>query len=472
MAEVRNLVRVDRFTVNLQLWWLAVEEVYITIPKRRGGVGIWKLQKPFLQLLRGTCVNQDGKYRWGKSAESVAGASICIALREAGKAETVREVAVHIQCREDQLARVYRHLTTKLNTKFEPLDPALLVPPIWSYTQSCITASPASGPFPPELVKFINELAPRSQAVLNLTLQLSNLILRLSLTQGRQPPLVACALLIVSLSGEAGKPVPKPAVLSSALSERFGGTRRGILDRVREIERVIEDWKQELPWTGSNVPLNQRKRTTMVSQYIKDVVHFKDDLWAKQIEAVDHARYSPSVDATSDDELDDSASCTESSTGSKRSDANASSTGSSKRRRLDSGYYDSGRPRAYVVEPLKQGATGRIKTLALSLSQGDRLHASRHIRDEDLFGEGELEGLMRTPHEVEALRSRWEEEKRFEGVPEWTEDSEEALLSMYTFLEKSTPPPDCGEEEEVIGQWRDASPSGFGDDSYFDEGLD
>jgi transcription initiation factor TFIIIB Brf1 subunit/transcription initiation factor TFIIB len=35
-----------------------------------------------------------GKYHWGIRAERVAGASICIALREAGKAETVREVAV------------------------------------------------------------------------------------------------------------------------------------------------------------------------------------------------------------------------------------------------------------------------------------------------------------------------------------------------------------------------------------------
>jgi transcription initiation factor TFIIIB Brf1 subunit/transcription initiation factor TFIIB len=37
---------------------------------------------------------RQGKYRWGAWAERVAGASICIALREAGKAETVREVAV------------------------------------------------------------------------------------------------------------------------------------------------------------------------------------------------------------------------------------------------------------------------------------------------------------------------------------------------------------------------------------------
>lgn len=35
-----------------------------------------------------------GRYRWGVKAERVAGASICIALREAGKAETIREVAV------------------------------------------------------------------------------------------------------------------------------------------------------------------------------------------------------------------------------------------------------------------------------------------------------------------------------------------------------------------------------------------
>ncbi|KAG9100651.1 hypothetical protein FS749_013887 [Ceratobasidium sp. UAMH 11750] len=425
-----------------------------------------------------------GKFRWGTSAERVAGASICVALREAGKAETVREVAVHIQCREDQLARVYRHLTSLLNIKFEPLDPALLVPSIWNYTQSCLTSPPLPGsPFPSELASFLNELAPRTQSILNLALQLSNLILGIALTQGRQPPLVACALLIVSLSGEAGKPVPKSAVLFSTLSARFGGTHRGITDRVREIERVIEDWRLELPWMQSDIPLNKRKRTTKIARWIKDVVSFKDDLWSKQIDAVDHALYSPSTDDASNDETDDNTSCTgsTSATGSKRSDTQASSTTSSKRRYLDAGYYDSGRPRAYVVEPSKKGA-GHTKALAsllnpdamMSISTSianpsvlnelERLGAPKHIRDEDLFEDGELEGLIRTTPEVEALRSLWEEERRFEGIPEQTEDLERSFLGLHTLDDAESPTmSDAG--EEVIGEWRDASPPKF-DDSY------
>ncbi|KAG9085087.1 hypothetical protein FRC07_013462, partial [Ceratobasidium sp. 392] len=381
---------------------------------------------------------QKGRFKWGMSAERVAGASICVALREAGKAETVREVAVHIQCREDQLARVYRHLTSLLSIKFEPLDPALLVPSIWSYTQTCLTDPPLpSAAFPSELITFLSELVSRTQAILSLALRLSNLILSVSLTQGRQPTLVACALLVVSLSGEAGKPLPKPTTLYSALSARFGGTRRGITDRVREIERVIEDWRQELPWTHSDVPLNQRKRTTKVSRWIKDVVAFKDDLWSKQIDTIDHALYSPSTDELSDDEADDTTSCTgsTSATGSKRSGTQGSSTSSSKRRFIEAGYYDSGRPRAYVVEPPKGGAGLLNKALASLLNpdapgsssksaeKSDilddlrRLGPSKHVRDEDLFEDGELEGLIRTTPEVEELRLRWEEEKRFEGVP-------------------------------------------------------
>jgi transcription initiation factor TFIIIB Brf1 subunit/transcription initiation factor TFIIB len=37
-----------------------------------------------------------GKFRWGRRAEHVAGASICLALRESGKAELTREVAVRV----------------------------------------------------------------------------------------------------------------------------------------------------------------------------------------------------------------------------------------------------------------------------------------------------------------------------------------------------------------------------------------
>ncbi|KAF8610786.1 hypothetical protein BDV93DRAFT_601748 [Ceratobasidium sp. AG-I] len=428
-----------------------------------------------------------GRYRWGIGAERVAGASICVALRESGRAETVREVAVHIQCNEEQLARTYRHLTSLLNIKLEPLDPGLLVPSMWNYTQTCLTTPPDVGPpFPPELVAFLNNLVSHTQTILNLALQLSNLILHVSLTQGRQQPVVACALLIVSLSGEAGKPVPKSNALTSTLSARFGGTARSVADRVREIERVIEDWRQELPWAQSNIPPNSRKRSTKIACWIKDVIAFKDNLWSKQIEAVEHARYSPSTDNCSEDEADDDASCTGSSSaaGSKRS-VQTSSTSGGKRRNVDTGYYDSGRPRAYVVEPSKgrlESQTAATKALlhpdaiqsthtppvAFPLHTG--LSSSRaSIPDEELFRDGELESFMRSSPEVEALRARWEEEKRFEGVPEWADNADDAP-SAFTEMNGVLNPHVVGEDmAELIGEWRGASPSRFDDGSYFYE---
>ncbi|KAH7340979.1 hypothetical protein B0J17DRAFT_653584 [Rhizoctonia solani] len=411
-----------------------------------------------------------GKFRWGPGAERVAGASICIALREAGKAESIREVAVHIQCRQDYLTRAYRRVATLLSIKIEPMDPALLLCPSL---------------FPTELTKFLSHLTPRSQAVFNLAHQLSNLTLRVSLTYGRQSSLVACALLMVSLSGEAGKPIPKPGALASALAARFGGTARSVADRVREMERLIEDWRHELPWAETDLPTKSRKRTIKVASWIKDVVHFKDDLWFKQIEAVGHAHYSPSVEDEPDEEEDDASSRTGSycTTGSKRSNDTQSTFGS-KRPHLDRGYYNSGRPRAYVVEQSRGRADPQTTILASLLnpfsfpstsassafdSAWAGLKNSDHIADEDLFEEGELEGLIRPENDVNALRARWEEEGRFEGVPEWNDEPKEVpseLISMREMLDSFDP-----DVEEVIGSWRDASPTGFGDDGsyYYDD---
>lgn len=425
-----------------------------------------------------------GKYRWGVRAERIAGASVCVALREGGKAETVREVAVHIQCREDQLARVYRQLTSLLGIKLEPLDPALLVPSIWNHTQDCL-ASPAPA-FPPQLSKFLNDMTTHTQAVLSLALQLSNLILRVSLTQGRQPPLVACALLMVSLSGEAGKPIPKPNLLASTLATRFGGTARSIADRVREIERVVEDWRLELPWAQTDLPTNSKKRTIKIASWIKDVVRFKDDLWSKQVDTIEHARYSPSTEGDSDEELDDNSSYAGScsAAGSKRSSNGTHSTSGSKRRYLDAGYYDSGRPRAYVVESCKSRPDPQTTVLASLLNpettsitaNPSELDATRSglkdrgidLPDEELFEDGELEGLIRSNPEVEALRARWEEEKRFEGIPDWSDEPQEAALDSSMTDEPGARIDDGA--EEIIGEWRDMSPSRFGnDDSYFYE---
>ncbi|CAE6516593.1 unnamed protein product [Rhizoctonia solani] len=422
-----------------------------------------------------------GKFRWGQAAERVAGASICIALRETGKAESTREVAVHIQCRQDYLTRTYRRVATLLGIKIEPIDSALLVSPIWNYIQECLTTSTSL--FPTELSKFLSGLTPLSQAVLNLAHQLSNLTLRVSLTHGRQSTLVACALLMVSLSGEAGKPIPKPGVLASALATRFGGTARSIADRIREIERLIEDWRHELPWADTNIPTNSRKRTIKIASWIKDVINFKDDLWSKQIEAVAHAHYSPSVGDESDEEEDETSSRTGSccTAGSKRSSNGTQSTFSNKRSYLDHGYYDSGRPRAYVVEQPRVRPNPQTTTLASLLnpfsfsststpsaldSTWGELKRSHSIADDDLFEEGELESLMRSEDDVDALRARWEAEGRFEGVPEWTDEPQEVtpeLVNMRDLIDSYDP-----DVEEVIGAWRDASPMGFSDTgSYF-----
>ncbi|CAE7055665.1 unnamed protein product [Rhizoctonia solani] len=422
-----------------------------------------------------------GKFRWGQGAERIAGASICIAIRETGKAESIREVAVHIQCRQDYLTRSYRRVATLLGIKIEPIDPALLVSQVWNYIQECLITS-TSPLFPAELSKFLSDSTSSSQSIIGLAHQLSNLTLRVSLTQGRQSSLVACALLMVSLAGEAGKPIPKPGVLTSVLSERFGGSARSISDRIREIERLIEDWRHELPWADTDLPTNSKKRTIKIASWIKDVVNFKDDLWFKQIEAVAHAHYSPSVEDESEEDEDDTSSRTGSycTTGSKRSDTTQSTSGS-KRPHLDRGYYDSGRPRAYVVEQSRRRPSPHATTLASLLnplsfsptsgrsaieSTWGGLKNSDNIADEDLFEEGELEGFIRSEDDVNILRARWEEEGRFEGVPEWTNELQEApseLVSMKNILDSFDP-----DVEEVIGSWRDASPTGFIDNgSYF-----
>lgn len=323
----------------------------------------------------------------------------------------------------------------------------------------------------------------RTQAILSLALQLSNLILHVSLTQGRQPPLVACALLMVSLSGEAGKPIPKPNALAFILAARFGGTARGIADRIREIERVIEDWRHELPWAETNLPTNFRKRTVKIATWIKDVVRFKDDLWSKQVDTIGHAYFSPSADGCSDGEVDDNSSCTGScsTAGSKHSSSRSQSTSSSKRRYLDAGYYDSGRPRAYVVEPSKSRRGPQTTALAALLNPATSTSTSTltkpdstrnnlkrcctGVTDENLFEAGELEGFFRSNSEVEALRARWEGEKRFEGVPEWADDPLKVTSDMAKLGGLGT----CVEDdvEEVIGEWRDMSPSGCDDNAFY-----
>ncbi|CAE6489632.1 unnamed protein product [Rhizoctonia solani] len=421
-----------------------------------------------------------GRFRWGRSAERVAGASICLALRESGRAESIREVAVHIQCRQEHLARTHRRVAILLSIKIEPLDPALLVSSIWNYTQECLTASASL--FPTELSKFLSDLTSFSQSVLNLAHQLSNLILRVSLTNGRQSNIVACALFMVSLSGQAGKPIPKPGVLASVLGDRFGGAARSIADRIREIERLIEDWRHELPWADTDLPANSRKRTIKVATWIKDVIHFKDDLWSKQIEAVAHAHYSPSIEDDFDEGEDDTSSCTGSysTVGSKRSSNGTQSTSNSKRPHLDRGYYDSGRPRAYVVEQSKARPSAQATILASLLdpfscsistpstlgSAWDELKRSDSVADEDLFEEGELERLIRSDEDVRALRARWEAEGRFEGIPEWIDEPQEVppdLVNAGDLLDAFDP-----DVEELVGAWRGPSPTGFDDNnSYF-----
>lgn len=403
-----------------------------------------------------------GNYRWGRKAKLTAGASIAIALREAHKSDSLRDIAFFLDESPVSLARTFQSVVSLLDFSLGSTDPAVHLPILHTHLQSAIhpeTLSPSTtSKLPKSLVSVLTQLS--LQAAVRTATSLSQIIShhspRLDLTSLPTPP-TACALLMLGLEAEARAPLPHLKELTRTLATRFALAPGVVSSRYKILYDLIEEWIRHVPWLDQFVYKGKGRGTSarskvpkrgIVAKGIKDVIQFHQEIWLSRMQSQQKVNLDLELDpgdfANDDDEAqgdDESVSAPTIASSSRNVVESVIAAPTGKRRKIDkkgnaleadyrrlldslsSGGLDAATFNANVSllshlltcspeELSRAGGTPPTRLQLLVASRGGS--TADHIADEELFADGELEGLLRNEREREALsplfQLNWSEE--------------------------------------------------------------
>ncbi|KAI0350082.1 hypothetical protein OH77DRAFT_1593777 [Trametes cingulata] len=395
-----------------------------------------------------------GHYRWGRRAKLTAGAALAIALRESHKSDSIRDIAYLLDEPPVAVSRAFSAVVELLGLKLSTADPTVHLPALQNYFVSLVKgADPGTGTaaMPAQLKKALPSLVPHLPAVMRTANALSTLLERTHSLAHLPTPPTACALLILALEAEHGSSLPHAGVLAQTLGARVGAGKGVVMQRYKQIYDLVEEWIRDVPWLDAHERKRAKGRAgegrskvakrVVVARGLKDVVQFQEEIWRKRVEGAGRPTLELDVDEKDEDASADDWNGSQSSSRSSQAPSGTATDASSSRKRTKA---KTRHPKSivdashFLLDPLSSAAllstrsgpasssttgppdllTHLLTADASSLSHAFRAAPSRlqllaterggadeeHIADEELFGEDELEGFMRSPEEAEAVR--------------------------------------------------------------------
>ncbi|KZT11649.1 uncharacterized protein LAESUDRAFT_755282 [Laetiporus sulphureus 93-53] len=492
-----------------------------------------------------------GHYRWGRKARLVAGASVAIALREAHKSESCSDIAYFLEETTSSVSRTFTSVVSLLQLSLTSADPTIHLTALQTHLLSLLRDTPSA--LSAKLISTLTPLIPALSTVLRTASSLSALLARQNVLSHLPTPPTACALFILALEAESGSSLPQTGSLAQVLGARFGVGKGVIMQRYKIIYDLVEKWIRDIPWLEGHerkkggAGRSKVAKRVVVARGLKDVVQFQEEIWREKMEkeARPHVHLEEEEEDT-DGEPDHDyflngreivpgtsnvSLCAQKEdvisgrprkkrkTAHERSVTEvsrfllnpASSMVSSSSRSM----HGSGDDTGLLTHILTADTSDLSRAFAYAPTRLQLLAACRggaeekDIADEELFIEGELEAMLRSPEEVDIVRTAMDWDTglaaqaespgadRIKGKrPREMEGDASAmkgksttggskridtnalarLLDPSTFIDESgdiiSEPIDRSalsvDDEEIVEEWRPASPGGdgFDEDRY------
>lgn len=270
-------------------------------------------------------VMKRGQLRWGRKAKLAAGASIVVALREAHRSDSIRDIAVspiltsdfpipvlnsahmHQYLLEEPplaISRSFSSVVRILQLQLALADPSSHLSVLQEHLHTLILkpSSGSSSSLPVQLSSALLPLMPKFPGILHTATMLSSLVTRIgSLTNLPTPP-TACAIFILAIEGELSTSLPNVGVMAQCLGSRMGVSKKVVMERYKITYDAIEEWMREVPWLeahgcrGSKKGGSKVAKRVIVARGLKDVVQFQDEIWHKKLAGVEKPVLTPDAD--------------------------------------------------------------------------------------------------------------------------------------------------------------------------------
>ncbi|KAI0328122.1 hypothetical protein GY45DRAFT_1362902 [Cubamyces sp. BRFM 1775] len=360
------------------------------------------------------------------------------------------------------VSRAFSAVVDLLGLKLSTADPAIHLPSLQTYLVSVVNGTETGHALPGQLTKLLPDLTSRLPSVMRTANALSALLERTHILAHLPTPPTACALLILALEAEHGSSLPHAGALAQTLGTRVGAGKGVVMQRYKQIYDLVEEWIRDVPWLDAH----QRKaakgrqgggrskvaKRVVVARGVKDVVQFQEEIWRKRVESAGRPSLQLDVDEKDDEDAHagewDGSSLASSSGASQAPSGSSAEVHARRSKRAKTRHPKSIVDAShFLLNPLSTSAfpspaslgpasastsasagpspsqgpdlvTHLLTADASSLSNAFREAPSRlqllaaarggadeaHIADEELFGEDELEGILRSEEEAQAVR--------------------------------------------------------------------
>ncbi|KAK0483489.1 hypothetical protein IW261DRAFT_1674078 [Armillaria novae-zelandiae] len=405
-----------------------------------------------------------GNFRWGRKAKLVAGACLSIALRESKRPDFLRDIAFILDQQYAQLTRALSSVLSLLNVSLTSSDPFFHIPNLQSHLSSVIRDEVEAINLPPSLVTVIKPLDQTS--VTKTCRSLSDLLARMSPSDTvavTQIHGTACAIFLLALEAEVRATLPSLGELGACLAARYSVGKGLVMNRYKAIQGDIATMMEGVQWLDQYQKKNNGRakvsKRLLVARGLPDVLSWQDEIWRQKIE--DQGRPILHLDCDCDEDVDlndheiDQANSASSHPNSVVLSARELDMRPRKKQKTRHALSEASQ---FLLDPL----SGSLPLSALSVKPSITEYTRRNLQrknesqdlhtylpltsyilaapltalqssrkptrlqllsvarggaspsevdDNELFEEGELEGLMRSEEEIQDLIDIWEREK-------------------------------------------------------------
>ncbi|KAF9009402.1 hypothetical protein BDQ17DRAFT_1235756 [Cyathus striatus] len=380
-------------------------------------------------------VRAASKFRWGRRAKLVAGACLSLALRESNRPDSLRDIAFVLNESYPSLTRCFTSIISLLNLKLVAVDPSSYISAFQSHLTSALDDVRQENGLPSVLIKDLSSICLHGVAAT--ANSLSDLVIRMGPDNpvGQLPvPPTACALYMLALEAERRTSIKQLGELAQFFGKRCHFCKDVIMSRYKLIQDIIASLAEKVPWLTKYETKKGRasvSKRNVVARGIKDVLIFHDQIWREiakpqlVLEVLDRKANSrrnsscrvplskrrklqPSYDAATRFLLDPlsaelpTANIPEHLYHKSPTDPNDGYSSSSSAAPVTAA--DMPLISYILSSPLMSWSSKRSLTRLQLLSVERGGAGPDEIGDDELFEEGELEGLLRNEEEVNIIR--------------------------------------------------------------------
>jgi transcription factor IIIB 90 kDa subunit len=223
-------------------------------------------------------------FRWGKSANHMAGACLCIALRDSNLPERIPEVAEAVDCSENVLRRNIAIVSSTLDLHMRPSDTSSYIHGLQGHLYAELSrtkdAPDDSFGLPTPLIEALRPVSlPDSAKVAR---DLCELLAKLSPTMANLPaPPTACAVFILALENISQRTLPNLAQMALWLGNLLKLSQSVIMKRYQSLQDEIITWMHPIPWLDSSgKPESGRRKVSKrlhIARSLADIIKWYND---------------------------------------------------------------------------------------------------------------------------------------------------------------------------------------------------